>query len=188
MYRCRSARQSILPTVPTTMANNKEIQELTRRFAALGAPDPQSWAESQINEGFPQLGRYLFLRQAWRQVVAEDDPAWIAAEIDAAAAEPDAPFSAVGHALARLRALGASDDDLVDLARGMQANMLAAFCEVIDDGGVEEEPEAEDVRWVLCQVTGEGEVVGVLDCLHESVLETDPTGREMRPRRLPADG
>lgn len=170
------------------MASKKELQELTRRFVALGAPDPQSWAESQLNEGIPQLGRYLFLRQAWRHVVAEDDPAWIAAEMDASAAEPGAPFAGIGHALARLKALGASDDDLADLVRGMQANLLFSICETIDMGGVDEEPEAEDVRWVLCQVTEEGEVVGVLGGLHESMLETDPTGREMRPRHLPSDG
>lgn len=164
------------------MPRKTELQALTRRFAALGAPDPQSWAESQLTEGIPQLGRFLFLRQAWRHVVAEDDPSWIAAEVEAAEREPDAPFAGVGHALARLRAAGATDDDLTDLVRGMQANLLAALCEVIDEGGVEDEPEAEEVRWVFCQVTEEGEVVGLLAGLHESVLETDPTGREMRPR------
>ena len=41
-----------------------ELDELTRLFARLGAPDPQGWASSQPNEGILQLARYLFLRQA----------------------------------------------------------------------------------------------------------------------------
>ena len=38
--------------------------------------DPESWASSQVEEGIPQLARYLFLRQAWGCVVREDDPSF----------------------------------------------------------------------------------------------------------------
>ena len=62
----------------------------------------------------------------------------------------------------------------------MQAAVLFHVCSVIDDPG-ELEHEAGDVAWALVQVNGDGEVVGQLTGLHESVLETDPTGREMRP-------
>jgi hypothetical protein len=164
------------------MASNPDIESLTRRFAALGASDPERWARSQVEEGIPQLARFLFLRQAWQQVVPEDDHAWISAEIAAAADEPDAPLAGVGHALARLKAGGAADGDLTDLVRGMQASLLSGICYLLDDPGLDDEPEAADVSWALCQFTDEGAVV--IDGLHESVLETDPSGREMRPRRL----
>lgn len=163
------------------MSDEAEIASLTDRFAQLGAPDPRSWAESQVLEGLPQLARFLFLRQAWRQVIAEDDSAWISAEIEAAENEPEAPFAGVGHVLRRLKSLGASDEDLSELARGMQANLLLALCQLLDDPGLDEEPAAQDVGWALCQITDEGAVP--IGGLHESVLETDPTGREMRPRR-----
>lgn len=162
------------------MRKTAKIEALAQRFAALGAPDPRSWAESEINEGIPQLASYLFLRQAWRQVVPEDDPAWIAAEIEGAENERDAPFAGAGHALARLRALGVSDADLTDLVRGMQAQLLSGLVYLLDDPSLQDEPAAEAVTWALCQITGEGAVV--MDGLHESVLATDPTGREMRPR------
>ncbi len=38
------------------------------------------------------------------------------------------------------------------------------------------------VAWALAQVDDAGNVLGGIGGLHESVLETDPTGREMRPR------
>ena len=43
------------------------------------------------------------------------------------------------------------------------------------------EPEVTDVGWALVQVTPDGDVVAPLRALHASLLDTDPTGREMRP-------
>jgi hypothetical protein len=162
------------------MPGKSELEVLTERFTALGASDPRSWAESQLSEGIPQLARFLFLRQAWRQIVPENDSSWISAEIESAQNEPDAPFAGAGHALAKLRGLGASDSDLTDLVRGMQAQLLSGFAYLLDDPALEEEPFAEGVSWALCQLTDEGALM--MDGLHESVLELDPTGREMRPR------
>jgi hypothetical protein len=47
--------------------------ELAEVFRSLGASDPDQWAYSEVHEGIPQLHRYLFLRQAWKQVVPDDD-------------------------------------------------------------------------------------------------------------------
>jgi hypothetical protein len=38
------------------------------------------------------------------------------------------------------------------------------------------------MAWALVQIGDDGDVLGNIGGLHESVLETDPTGREMRPR------
>src|SRR5262249_25800627 len=57
----------------TMMEHAMGEQELTELFRKLGADDPAGWARSQIREGIPQLARYLFLRQAWRQVLGPDD-------------------------------------------------------------------------------------------------------------------
>ncbi len=158
------------------------LRALTQLFAELGAPHPEAWARSQLAEGIPQLARFLFLRQAWASVLAEDGALWIDATIGASADEPDAPFAGVGAALARLRAAGARDEDITDVARGMQAAALFAFCRLLEAPGPIE-PEVEQVRWALVQVGPDGQVLGRIPALHESVLETDPTGREMRPRR-----
>lgn len=116
------------------------LADLTALFQRLGAPDPEGWARSQLEEGVPQLARFLFLRQAWQLVVDEADPRWIDAAIAAAAARPDEPYAGVGHALVRLRARGATDQELTDLVRGMQAELLFSFCYLLSDPG-ELEPE-----------------------------------------------
>jgi phosphoglycolate phosphatase-like HAD superfamily hydrolase len=156
-------------------------KELAATFRKLGAQDPEDWARSQVEEGLPQLARFLFLRQAWRQIVQEADSSWIDASIDRAKTHPDEPYAGVGHALRKLRARGATNEELTDVVRGMQAQLLFSFCYLLEDPG-DVEPEAGDIGWVLAQVDQEGNVLDTIGGLHESVLETDPTGREMRPR------
>ena len=162
----------------------KELERLTELFKKLGAADPSGWASSQLEEGIPQLERYLFLRQAWRSVVPEDDHGWIAASIAAWRKQPDGPYAGVGRALHRLQQSGAAAEDLTDLVRGMQAELLFQFCYQLEDPG-ELEEEVADTAWGLFRVNEDGEAAEPITGLHESVLETDPTGREMRPRQLP---
>jgi hypothetical protein len=157
-------------------------KDLAATFRKLGARDPEGWASSQIEEGIPQLARYLFLRQAWRSIVKEGDSGWIEASIQRVKTQPDEPYAGVGHGLTKLRARGATDEEITDVVRGMQAQLLFSLCYLLEDPG-DIGLEVEDVAWVLAQVDTEGNVLGILGGLHESVLETDPTGREMRPRR-----
>ncbi|MHC5010500.1 MAG: hypothetical protein ACYTG6_06040 [Planctomycetota bacterium] len=160
-----------------------DLDQLTALFRRLGADDPEAWARSQIEEGIPQLARYLFLRQAWRSVVSEDDTTWIDARIARAEQQPEGPYAGSGRALERLRALGATDEELTDLVRGMQATLLFELCYLLDEPGDLEADVGVDLRWTLVQTNEEGAVLGHIAGLHESVLETDPMGREMRPRR-----
>ncbi|WP_278924263.1 hypothetical protein, partial [Pseudophaeobacter profundi] len=67
--------------------------QLTELFRALGAQRPEQWASSQIQEKIPQLHRYLFLKQAWAQVVDETDDSWIERIIESARRNPEGPFS-----------------------------------------------------------------------------------------------
>jgi hypothetical protein len=171
--------------VPST--GNEEVdptmnqEELTALFQKLGADDPEGWARSQIQEGILQLPRFLFLRQAWRQIVEEGDSSWIEYALQRAQTHPDEPYAGVGHALKKLRARGATDEELTDVVRGMQAQLLFSLCYLLEDPG-DVEAEVADVRWALVQIDEEGHVLGNVDGLHESVLDMDPTGREMRPR------
>ena len=178
-----SGHPLIGPTVigQSDLAKSMNQADLTALFRKLGAEDPAGWARSQIAEGIPQLARYLFLRQAWRNVVSEDDPSWINDEIADGVKRPGDPYAGVGKALARLRDLGAADDDIVDVVRGMQAGLLFNLCYLLDDPG-DVEPEVEDVCWRLVQTDDDDNVLGIINGLHESVFEVDPTGREMRPR------
>lgn len=157
-----------------------DLRALTQLFAELGAPAPERWARAQVDGGVPQLARFLFLRAAWGHVLADGDTRWIDGPIAAAQLQPDAPFAGLGAALARLRESGARDADISEVVRGMQVAALFAFCHLLD-GAPAAEPEVADVRWALVQVTADGDVVAPLRALHASLLDTDPTGREMRP-------
>src|SRR5215467_5217941 len=111
------------------------LDELTEIFRKLGAPEPGEWAASQINEGINQLGRFLFLRQAWRIVVDEDDTSWIQSEIESSRKRPNAPCAGTGIALQNLISCGADPRDLTDLVRGMQYALLFSLCYLMDDPG-----------------------------------------------------
>jgi hypothetical protein len=80
--------------------------ELAKVFAELGASSPESWAESQINEGIPQPLRFLFLKSAWHYVAAEGDDSWIDEEIQLGRNRPQAPFAGLGQTLEKLRSQG----------------------------------------------------------------------------------
>lgn len=161
----------------------KSKKALTELFAQLGARDPEAWASSEVTEGVPQLLRYLFLREAWRYVQAEDDHSWIEEEIESSRAHSDEPYADLGLALARCRESGASEQDLTDIARCLQARAIFNVCYLLTDGPQDAPQELEDVTWGLFRLNESERPVGpAIDCLHESLLELDPTGRGMRPR------
>jgi len=159
-----------------------DVEQLMDLFRRAGAPNPERWATSQIDEGLNQLHRFLFLRQAWRGIVSEHDRSWMSKAVEAAEADPSAAFAGVGLALRRLRDIGASESDLVDLVRGTQAQLLFHICYLPNDPSIDDR-ELSEVGWALVETDAEFEPTDrAVGGLHESVLQTDPTGREMRPR------
>ena len=156
-------------------------QELTALFRELGARNPEQWAASQVDEGIPQLLRFLFLKGAWEAVPAEGDAGWIDREIDEATRHPTQPYAGLGLALARCRRRGVADADLTEIARCLRAQMLFSIGYLIDGPGYSH--ALEDVSWGLFQTDEDGKPFGEqMAGLHESVLEFDPTEREMRPK------
>ena len=158
-----------------------KLSRLTHLFEVAGARDPSAWARSEVDEGIPQLARFLFLRQAWRSVIADGDVRWIEREIHSATRNPKAPGSELGLALARLQDAGADPRDLTLIARNVQWQLLHSICYQLSDPSIEE-PELRHVAWRLFEVDEKGRIGRPIEGLHESVLETDPTGREMRPK------
>jgi hypothetical protein len=94
---------------------------------------------------------------------------------------PSEPYAGAGHALESLIAKGATPEELIDLVRGMQAELLFRLCYLLEDPALDE-PEVSDIAWGLFTLDPDGRPKARLTGLHESVLETDPTGREMKPR------
>lgn len=152
-------------------------EALVELFRKLGAPDPTEWAHSQLSEGINQLGRFVFLRQAWRQVVPPDNSSWIDSVVEHGEARPLDPGAAAGPALQRMLDAGASRDDIHQLVRSMQSELLFAFCYLLEDPG-ELEQELTDMCWALVQTDHEGRIIDSIAGLHESVLETDPAARK----------
>lgn len=159
-----------------------ELERLTEIFRSLGANEPEAWAFSQTDEGINQLGRFLFLRQAWKRVLDDGDESWIDAQISYSQKAQDAPGAGTGKALERLLKMGCTREDITSVVRGMQYDLLFGLCDLIDDPGELEEP-VSDISWALFQVDEDENPTAPIESLHESVLELDPTGREMRPRQ-----
>lgn len=151
-------------------------EALTDLFARLGARDPAQWARSEILEGIPQLARFLFLRQAWKLIVSEDDRTWVR---DHVRTDRNEPGGAISSALARLLEQGASESDLTTVVRVMQWRLLTGLCYLLDDPGNLEQ-EVSSIAWRLFEVDGNEQPIAVMGGLHESVLDTDPTRRGMQ--------
>jgi hypothetical protein len=164
-----------------------DYENLVSILGRLGSQDAERLARSEINEGIPQLLRFLVLRGMWKSVLADGDVAWVEAYIASAQRNPAAPQSGVGIALSRLRATGVDPRDLSELVRGMQYEALFGIAYLLDDPTPAwndvgtSVPELEDVSWGLWEESDKGRPIRRIGGLHESALEMDPTGREMRP-------
>ena len=171
-------------------ANPEELRRLTKHFRVMGAFDPESWARSQLEEGIPQFARLVFLRQAWNYIIAEADISWITPLIEGSERLPRAPGAGAGPALKRILAAGASPEDVAEVVRVMQWQVLAGLTYQLSDPGVVEYP-SEDlprINWELFEVNEDGKPLHPIGMLHESVLDTDPSGREMRPKGVGREG
>jgi hypothetical protein len=105
-------------------ATPQDLQRLTERFRAMGALDPESWAKSQLEAGFPQYARLVFLRQAWKNVIEGNDTSWIDPLIQESERRPRDPGAGAGPALKRLLAAGAPREDITEVVRVMQWQVL----------------------------------------------------------------
>ncbi|MGH2662106.1 MAG: hypothetical protein ACRDH8_04750 [Actinomycetota bacterium] len=171
----------------------KGVDEWRSIFERLGFPDPGAAVRAELEEENAHLAQHLFLRLAWRAVVAEDDTSWIDHHRDRAARHPNAPLAGAGLALERLLAAGADPRDLTDVVRGLQYETLFDVCDVLDsrhhhleeEFGPELAEELFDAGWTLIEIDQEGRHGREFGMLHEGVLSMDPTRREMRPRPGP---
>jgi hypothetical protein len=123
-------------------------------------------------------------------VVGEGDTSWIEPLIEESRRQPRGPGAGGGQALERLLAAGAAREDLAELVRVMQWEVLAGLAYQIADPGVVEYPSEElpRVNWALFEMSEDDEPLHPIDGLHESVLDTEPSGREMRPKGVGREG
>lgn len=139
----------------------KKLDALTDRLRELGAPDPEEWAASELEEDIPQTAAFVAMRNLWPDLIdIWRDPAVIARSPAAqallgAGVAPELVSRAMGHA-----ALQGVMGTLWGLTGGDE----------IPDGA----------PWVqLMEVDPRGKVTGrVVSGLHESILSLDPSGQD----------
>ncbi|KAA2252575.1 hypothetical protein F0L68_35265 [Solihabitans fulvus] len=136
-----------------------------------------------------QRARESFVDTLWSLVVDEDGhtdghPSWIESRLRE---WPDG--DATSTALHRLLASGVDPDDLTDVVRQLQHELLYNLCQLIDDPGLlgigldEERPDAAEFAWELTAVREQERVP--IEALHASLDERDPSGRGGEPRGRP---
>ncbi|WP_405937040.1 hypothetical protein OG338_10395 [Streptomyces sp. NBC_00726] len=149
----------------------EDIGRLVRLFDALGAEDPEGWAESEAEEGLPQLARFRFLRLVWQDIDAWSVTAseWVAAYRRAGAA---------GGAVERAVRLGLTPEELGEIAREVARETAFALLQGLDDPERGDEPDEVAGRlpgWTLTELSACDEPTGrALGALHEDLNETEP--------------
>ncbi|MER5446313.1 hypothetical protein ABT065_11815 [Streptomyces sp. NPDC002764] len=150
-----------------------DAQALGRLLAALGAEDPQGWAESEVEEDLPQLARYRLLR-----ALSQDVQAWDTASIDSLRAgmkaegahrtDPVAEGAWIARAVARETVFGVfyrlADPDGDDLPTDLRQHLPGW-------GLMETTPAGEPTHWVL-------------DALHEDLDTMDSPAGAPRSRTV----
>jgi hypothetical protein len=138
----------------------------------------------------------LFLTTVWSMVVDEDSytggyPSWIESWLRGRE-QGSALGSASAAALDRILACGVDPEDLTDVVRQMQHELVRNVCELIDDPGLlgigldEDWSEQVDFHWELVAVRTTGPAGRApIDGLHSSLDEFDPSGRSGEPRGRP---
>ncbi len=156
------------------MTGMTELDRLTALFQALGAgDDAPDWAESEAEEGLPQLARYRLLRTVWQDVDAWGTEAvrWVDSyRTDGVAA------GAVDRALAA----GLTPEDLGELAREVARETAFGVLHALADpadGSLPAEVEEQLPGWRLAELDPAGEPTGRhLDALHEDFAALEPKG------------
>lgn len=161
--------------------------ELIALFKSLGAHAPEELIQYLPEDPSTQLARYMFLKQAWDCVAREGDTQWIDEAVARSNKHPAEPYAGLGLVLQKLLAAGIARDDITELSRCLQAGMLFRIAYLLD-GRAYQVKGLEHINWSLVRTDEEGNPTAEqIGGLHESVLETDPTGREMRPRDTASD-
>jgi hypothetical protein len=157
--------------------------ELIDAYAELGLNSEFWLKDENITLGLAELAKHLFVKECWNNIVPDKDTRWIDRSIASTPEGANNPYDGSAHSLRRLLACGASKDDINEVVRCAQAELLFSVLYQLDDSGIIEEND-NYVSWNLTIVDEEQNPITTLGCLHEYVLSYDPSGREMRPRPL----
>lgn len=160
-------------------SRDTKLKQLTDVFRRAGAKDPESWASSEVDEGINQLARFSFLKAISAQWLREDAFDWVDDAVKQISHQPDDPGAQLPAALQEMLDKGVSKEAIVDLVRVIQFDTLFHVCSVID-GSIDTDTPVSD--WALYETDEDDNPIDTIGGLHESLLEFDPSDKEMRPR------
>jgi len=168
------------------MSKKKDPAIISQHLQALGVPQPEadSAAKMEIESGISQYPHYAFLHGAWSTVVREGDREWMDFIIERASENPTEPGAGAGFALKRLLAAGVDPADITELVRVMQWEVIQSICYQLEDFDSVDYPNEDmpHAKWALMELNDKDKPVGQITGLHELVLLTEPSKREMRPK------
>lgn len=104
--------------------NKSDLKDLTEVFRRAGASNPERWANSQIEEGINQLGRFSFLKTITSEWLKEDDISWIDSQIEFNYSKPGDPCSQLPKALKEMLDKNVDRETIIDLIRVIQFDTL----------------------------------------------------------------
>jgi hypothetical protein len=165
--------------LPNPLPDTPEILALTEVFREAGATNPELWARSQVQEGINQLARFSFLKSISAAWLPETATNWVEAQIHSTPAISPYPGAQLSTVVQEMVTKGVRPESIVDLVRVIQFEALFHVCQTLDIGN---EVDTSLVDWALFEVDKQGQPTRVIDALHESLLEFDPSRRELFPR------
>lgn len=112
----------------------------------------------------------LLMRGLWCLVIDETNPALLQ--------------KVGGEAVRRLLSMGVDPDDLMDVVRETQVDLIFSVAQLIDWPTYETELEATPELAISVSVEGSGAPALPIHELHSCLLERDPSGRHGGPRTL----
>jgi hypothetical protein len=149
------------------MRKKPDRAKLTEALRAAGCPDPEAWAQSEIEGNIPQFARYLLCKTIWEHAVE----LW----------RTEGALDAFPEARALVTA-GADPEQLRLLGGKIAYETMTAIVNAIDQGEyIGPAPVPDDAPgWTIVEVDGRslkptGRKAGFI---HESILSVDPTGTE----------
>lgn len=137
------------------------LQDLIERFRRAGCRDPEGWAGSEFREGIAQFAGFIFLRELWKCAIQAGSHDWLRTL--------ELPNDdGRGGVKRRLKESTASIDDLTELVRAAQVDVVRNVAYLID-GYAPEGGHVEDVHWGLYELDDEYKPSREIDGLHESI-------------------
>lgn len=148
--------------------------ELIKKFKALKVPEPEEWANSQIEEGINQYSRAKALSLLFEPVQKYADNSFIDAYMDQEISEEE-PYGLLGGVLCHMVKAGISKTEINYFIRCIQVQYIGEICSKMDGCGAESPTDGI----CLCDRNEDAQTVEYPDGLHESVFEVE--GNDMVP-------